>query len=136
MKSTTMLMLSLAVSIAGCQRGQTATHTDAAPTPRQLGPAQTVCVSHLIKTDETQVIGGKKFPMVVKSEIKCGTVRIGMTQAEVTTELGAIDGPGLVSSSTTAAGTVEQWSYFGSVDHNKRPVLEFDNGVLAAISTP
>lgn len=58
-----------------------------------------------------------------------------MTQAEVANELGAIDGPGLVSSATTAAGTVETWRYFGSVNHDQHPILEFENGVLAGIST-
>lgn len=101
-----------------------------------MGPAQTVCVSHLVKTEETQIIGGKKFPLLVKSEIKCGTVRIGMTQAEVANELGAIDGPGLVSSATTAAGTVETWRYFGSVNHDQHPILEFETEFLLEFRQP
>lgn len=62
--------------------------------------------------------------------VVCDEIRIGMTPTEVRALLG---GPQSVSHSTFASGTVENWTYIGEND-SKRPMFEFENGVLAAIT--
>ena len=109
------IFLATVLALAGCNDSQT--HAAL----RQLGPAVEVCTTY--KTGKTDGLPGEW----------CGKVRIGMTAAEVDIKMGG-NNPGLLSRTVTAAGTVERWRY--QCRRTGTTTLEFQNGVLAGISTP
>lgn len=110
---------------------QAASTTAPAPTGREFGPPVTVCVYSLYtgeRLEHATKSGGKI------GEIKCGTLRTGMTAEEVTAEIGDhLHGDGMIERRTTGEGTQETWRFFGPTDHNNHVVTGFDNGFLRVV---